>query len=202
MRAATRLAIAATPLMMALSACGDPYTGDDGGEGGIVVGSADFPESTLPAQIYAQALEAEGVEATTQLDIGSREVYYDQIAEGNLSVFPEYNGAMLYYLDPEAVSGGTEETNEALREILPEGLEILDSAEAQNKDSVTVTKETADKEDLTTIGDLQDVAEDMVLGAPAEFETRPQGVPGLEETYGVTFKEFTALEGNLLVEGR
>ncbi|MDA0563051.1 ABC transporter substrate-binding protein [Streptomonospora sp. S1-112] len=209
MRNPTRLAIAGVPLVLLLAACGggeDPYAPSGGGEGGggggpIVVGSANFPESTLLAQIYAQALEAEGIEVETQLDIGSREVYYDQVAEGNLSVFPEYNGALLFHLDPEATSGDTEATNEAVRAALPEGLEILESSPAENKDSITVTQETAEQEDLETIADLADVAGDMTLGAPAEFETRTQGVPGLADVYGVEFGEFRPLEGNLLVEG-
>ncbi|WP_255430047.1 ABC transporter substrate-binding protein [Streptomonospora sp. PA3] len=208
MRTRMRPAIAAAPLLLLLAACGggqDPYSDDGGGGGGggdaLVVGSANFPESTLLAQIYAQALEAEGIAVETQLDIGSREVYYDQIAEGNLSVFPEYNGGILYHLDPDAESGTTEETNKAVRAALPENLAILESAPAQNKDSITVTSETAEQENLSTIGDLEAVAGDMALGAPAEFKTRPQGVPGLKDVYGVEFGSFRPLEGNLLVEG-
>ncbi|QBI52931.1 ABC transporter substrate-binding protein [Streptomonospora litoralis] len=202
MRTPTRLAPATVPLLLLLAACGggqDPYSGEGGGA--LVVGSANFPESTLLAHIYAKALEAEDIEVETQLDIGSREVYYDQIAQGNLSVFPEYNGGILFYLEPEAESGDTQETNEAVRAALPDNLAILESSPAQNKDSITVTSETAEQENLTTIGDLQRVAGDMTLGAPAEFETRPQGVPGLADTYGVEFGGFRPLEGNLLVEG-
>ncbi|MDT0302367.1 ABC transporter substrate-binding protein [Streptomonospora wellingtoniae] len=209
MRNPTRPAAAAAPLLLLLAACGgggDPYSGGGGDGGGgsgdaIVVGSANFPESTLLAHIYAKALEAEDIPVETQLDIGSREVYHDQVAEGNLSVFPEYNGGILYYLDPEAESGTTEETNRAVRRELPDGLAILDSAPAQNKDSITVTEETAEEHGLTAIGDLESVAGDMTLGAPAEFETRPQGVPGLKDAYGVEFGGFRPLEGNLLVEG-
>ncbi|MFC3995138.1 ABC transporter substrate-binding protein [Nocardiopsis sediminis] len=202
---ATRLAIAGVPLMLAATACAgdDPYESGGGGggaDGAVVVGSANFPESILLAEIYAQALEAEGVTVEKQLDIGSREVYYDQVESGNLSVFPEYNGGILFYLDPDAVAGDTEATNAAIEEALPEGLEILDSAAAESKDSVTVTRETAEAEGLETIADLAEAAPDMTLGAPAEFETRPQGVPGLAETYGVEFGEFTPLEGNLLVQ--
>ncbi|WP_067963789.1 ABC transporter substrate-binding protein [Nocardiopsis trehalosi] len=207
MRTAKRLAIAGVPLILAATACGggDPYQdgggGEGGGDGAVVVGSANFPESILLAEIYAQAMEAQGVEVEKQFDIGSREVYYDQIESGNLSVFPEYNGAILFHLDPDASSGDTEATNEAIRAALPEGLEILDSAEAESKDTVTVTRETAEAHGLRTLADLADVAGDLTLGAPAEFETRTQGVPGLAEVYGVEFGDFTPLEGNLLVEG-
>lgn len=203
MRTSTRLVAAAVPLVLALSACGgsDPYAdkgGGSGGEGDIVIGSADFPESTLLANIYAQALKAKDIGVETQFNIGSREVYYDQIEAGKLTVFPEYNGATLAYLDPEAAPGTTEETNKALKEELPKGLEILDSSKAENKDSVTVTRETAEKEDLKTLEDLKGSGGDMVLGGPPEFAKRTQGVPGLKDEYGIEFKDFRSLDVNLL----
>lgn len=204
-----RLILAGLPLsVLMLSACGasDPYE-EDGGEGGegagdgtVVIGSADFPESTVLAEVYGRAMEAQGVDVDYQLNIGSREVYYSQVEEGNLSVFPEYNGAILAYLDDDAPSGSPEETDAAVEEALPEGLETLESSEAENNDSVTVTQEVAEEHDLQTLADLEGVAGDLVLGGPPEFETRHQGVVGLEEIYGVEFGEFRALESALLTQ--
>lgn len=194
-------AAAAGALALAATACGgeDPYAGGGGGGSGVItVGSADFPESALLATIYAQALEAAGNEVETTLNIGSREVYYDQVESGAISVLPEYNGGVLLYLDPEAESGSTEETGERVAEELPDGLSILDASPAENKDSVTVTRETAEEEGLTEIGDLQDVAGDMDIGGPPEFETRPQGLPGLEDVYGVEFGGFRSLDPALV----
>ncbi|WP_306370284.1 ABC transporter substrate-binding protein [Nocardiopsis sp. CC223A] len=203
----TRIALAGLPLVLLLSACGgsDPFEEENGGGGGegagsgaIVVGSADFPESALLAEVYGRALAAEGFEVEYQLNIGSREVYYSQVESGRLSVFPEYNGGILAYLDDQAPVGTAEETNAAITEALPEGLEILESSEAENKDSVTVTPQTAEEYDLGSIADLAEVAGDLALGAPPEFETRPQGVPGLADTYGVEFGEFRALDPALI----
>ncbi|MGW5877636.1 ABC transporter substrate-binding protein [Nocardiopsis terrae] len=198
-----KLALIGLPLVVLLSACGgsDPFEedgGDGGGSGTVVIGSADFPESSLLAEIYGRAMAAEGVDVEYQLNIGSREVYYSQIESGNLSVFPEYNGATLAYLDDGAPTADAEETNALVEEALPAGLEILDSSSAENKDSVTVTREVADEYDLTTLADLADVADELVLGGPPEFETRYQGVEGLESVYGVEFAEFRSLEVALL----
>lgn len=200
-----RLALIGLPLAaVLLTACGatDPYEQEEGGggDGTVVVGSADFPESTLLAEIYGRAMEAEGVTVDYQLNIGSREVYYSQVEAGNLSVFPEYNGAILAYLDEDAPTDSSEETNARVAEALPEGLEILDSSSAENKDSVTVTRETAQEHDLASLADLADAAGDMTLGGPPEFETRQQGVVGLEEVYGVEFGEFRSLEVALLAQ--
>src|SRR3954465_10041064 len=90
-----------------LPACGGKSSG--GGDGGktVVVGSANFPENVLLAQIYAQALEAKKVDGEVKPNIGARELIYKQIQSGGLSVLPEYNGALLAYLDKTATATST-----------------------------------------------------------------------------------------------
>src|SRR5699024_4622447 len=87
-----------------------------------------------------------------------------------------------------------EEVRAELEQALPESLTVLDMAEAQDKDSVVVTAETAEKFDLTTIGDLAPHAPEMVLGGPPEWRDRFTGVPGLKEVYGLEFAEFKPLD--------
>lgn len=179
--------------LLASAACssggGDPLAG--GGEAGeVTVGSASFPENVLLAEIFAQALEADGVAVDRQFNIGSREIYFGQIQSGAITVLPEYNGALLAVVDPESTASTTEDINEALRAALPEQLQLLDAAEAQNKDALVVTAETAERFNLTTIADLQPVAGELKVGAAPEFKTRQQGIVGLQEVYGVEFAEF------------
>ncbi|ADH65848.1 MULTISPECIES: ABC transporter substrate-binding protein [Nocardiopsis] len=201
-----RIALPLAALLLTGCGASDPYAEEGGGGSGggsgdaVVIGSADFPESTLLAEIYGRAMEAEGVEVDYQLGIGSREVYYSQIESGNLSVFPEYNGAILAYLDENAPTGSSEETNQRVTEALPEGLEILDSSSAENKDSVTVTSEVAEEHGLASLEDLAGAAGELTLGGPPEFETRQQGVVGLADVYGVEFGEFRSLEVALLTQ--
>ncbi|TDC84166.1 ABC transporter substrate-binding protein [Actinomadura sp. 7K507] len=182
---------------LTLSACGGGDSGDDnplsgGGESGTVtVGGANFPESNLLAEMYAQALEAKGVKVTRKFNIGAREVYYDQVVKGGISVIPEYNGALLTTsVDENSKAATTEEINAELKSKLPAEVEILDSAEAENKDSVTVNPQTAAKYDLKSIADLEGVAKDLIIAGPSEFETRQHGLKGLQEVYGLEFKEF------------
>ncbi|MFC9090186.1 ABC transporter substrate-binding protein [Nocardiopsis dassonvillei] len=201
-----RIALPLAALLLTGCGASDPYAEEGGGGSGggsgdaVVIGSADFPESTLLAEVYGRAMEAEGVEVDYQLGIGSREVYYSQIESGNLSVFPEYNGAILAYLDENAPTGSSEETNQRVAEALPEGLEILDSSSAENKDSVTVTSEVAEEHGLASLEDLAGAAGELTLGGPPEFETRQQGVVGLADVYGVEFGEFRSLEVALLTQ--
>lgn len=190
----------------ALTACGgsdsdsdsNPLTGSSGGSGdskAITVGSANFPESQLLAEIYSQALEAKGLKVTRKFDIGAREVYYDQVVKGGISVMPEYNGALLSVaVDKNSTATSTEDVNAELKKKLPSSVEILDSAAAEDKDSVTVTSETADKYKLKTLADLKPVADKLAIGGGSEFKTRTQGLVGLNKIYGVKFKKFQPLD--------
>lgn len=188
----TALLVASAAVLAGCSGGGDddPLAADGAGAGTVVVGSANFPENVLLAEIYSQALESTGTEVTRQFNIGSREIYYDQVASGAIALVPEYNGALLERVDPESTATTTEEVDSALSESLPEGLEILTSAPGENKDALVVTEETAQRYNLKTIADLAPVAGELAVGGPPEFETRQQGVVGLREVYGVEFREF------------
>jgi osmoprotectant transport system substrate-binding protein len=160
----------------------------------IVVGSANFPESALIADIYAAALTKEGIEASTKLNIGSREVYLPALDDGSINLIPEYSGVLLQYYDEAATAVSSEDVYTALQTAVPDTLQVLDQSAAEDKDAVVVTQDTASQYNLKSIADLAPVAGDLILGGPSEWETRPTGVPGLKDKYGVTFKEFRALD--------
>jgi osmoprotectant transport system substrate-binding protein len=163
--------------------------------GSVVVGSANFPESELLAEVYAIALTDKGVKAATKLNIGDREVYYPQIVKGAITIFPEYNGALLSgEVDKTSTAKTTAEVDAALTAKLPSSLEILNPAPAQDSDAMTVTAATAAKYHLKSIADLKPYASSWVLGAPSEFTTRPDGIAGLKANYGLTFKSFDPLD--------
>jgi osmoprotectant transport system substrate-binding protein len=163
--------------------------------GSVVVGSANFPESEVLAEVYALALQAKGVHASTKLNIGSREVYYPQVEKGAITIFPEYNGTLLSVeVDPKSAAKTTAQVDAALTAKLPSSLEVLNPAQAQDSDSVTVTQATASKYHLKSIADLKAYASKLTIGGPPEFKTRVDGLVGLKSTYGLTFKSFVPLD--------
>ncbi|MFI0374383.1 ABC transporter substrate-binding protein [Actinomadura sp. 1N219] len=198
MKKLIRGAVVGLVAALTLSACGGGDSGDDnplaggGGDGGTVtVGGANFPESNLLGELYAQALEAKGVKVTRKFNIGAREVYYDQVVKGGISVMPEYNGALLTTsVDKASTAATTEQINAALKAKLPAEVEILNSAQAEDKDSVTVNPQTAAKYNLKSIADLKPVAGELTIAGPSEFKTRQQGLVGLKSAYGLEFKKF------------
>ncbi len=185
--------------ILPLSACGgDPTTAGSGDSSTITIGSANFPENELLAEMYAQALEAKDVKVNRKFNIGARERYLKALDDGSIDMIPEYNGALLAALSkggtvPDDVST-PQEVYDALQKVLPKGTETLEQSAAEDKDTLTVTGETASKYNLKTIDDLKPVAGKLVLGAGPEFQKRYQGVVGLQKLYGITFKEFKPLD--------
>jgi osmoprotectant transport system substrate-binding protein len=178
----------------ATASSSNPLSGG-GASGSVVVGSANFPESELLAEVYVLALQGKGIKASAKLNIGSREVYYPQVVKGAITIFPEYNGALLSgEVDPTSTAKTTSAVDAALTAKLPSNLEILNPAPAQDSDSVTVTQATATRYHLKTIADLKPYASSWTFGAPSEFKTRPDGLAGLKANYGLTFKAFDPLD--------
>jgi osmoprotectant transport system substrate-binding protein len=200
----TRLVALATVVaaMFPLSACGgDPTASGGSGSGGgstITVGSANFPENELLAEMYSQSLEAKGVKVNRKFNIGARELYLKALKDGSIDMIPEYNGALLAALSPSGTVPNDVSTPDevlaALQKVLPKGTETTEQSAAEDKDTLTVTSETANKYHLKKIDDLKPVASKFVLGAGPEFAKRYQGVVGLKKLYGLTFKEFKPLD--------
>jgi osmoprotectant transport system substrate-binding protein len=209
MKRMTSVLALTTAAILGLSACGgggDPLASDSpsgsssAGGGAVVIGSADFPESELLAEIYAGALKAKGIDATTKPRIGSREIYLKALEDGSIQAIPEYTGAIGFFYDKNFKETDPEKVYTAIQSLIPAEFALLEKSAAEDNDSIVVTKETADSKSLKTIEDLKAVAGELSLGAPPEFKARPQGVPGLTSTYGVTFKSFRELTGQGLVQ--
>jgi osmoprotectant transport system substrate-binding protein len=120
----------------------------------LTVGSANFPENVVLADIYAEALKNQGATVATKLNIGSREKYYPALKAGSIDVFPEYTGTILQFIDKNATATSPDDVYTALTKALPSNLIALDKSSAQDSDAIVVTKDTATKYGLTTIGDL------------------------------------------------
>src|SRR5690606_33924655 len=123
-----------------------------------------------------------------------REAYMAGLEDGSIQLIPEYTGNLTLFLNEGAEATESDAVYAELQEALPENLTVLDMAEAQDKDAVVVTAETAEEFDLVSIGDLQPHAPNMVLGGPPEWRDRYTGLPGLLEVYGLEFSSFKPLD--------
>src|SRR5215213_6701270 len=176
-------------LALLLAACGG---GDDALDQGtqpneqstVTVGSTNFTEQLILAQMYAAVLEKAGVKVETRLNLGAREVVFPALEKGEIDLLPEYNGSVLSFLDKNATQTTSDEVNTALAPKLDaKGLVALTQSPAE------------DKYGWAKISDLKGKAGQLVVGGPPELKTRPAGLPGLKKVYGIEdFKEFKALD--------
>jgi osmoprotectant transport system substrate-binding protein len=192
-------------LAVGLTACGggaDPLAGGPAGTAAdqppaagdtIRIGSANFTENRLLAEIYAQALEAKGVTVERQFGIGSREVYFPALQDGSIDLIPEYSGNLLQEIDPGTTATAPDAVYQEVTEKLPDGLTVLEQSAAENKDAVVVTAETAQRYG-SSLADYGPACGELVFGGPPEFAERPYGLPGIERLYGCTFSEFRSLD--------
>jgi len=194
MRTNRNLVIGAILLVVALvaTACS---SGDDSHDGTtIIIGSANFGESALVAEIYAQALEADGFTVERKLNTGNREIYAQALEAGELHLVPEYVGSALSYKGGEPTSDTDSTTADLSDAWSADGVTVLDPAPAQDKNGFVVTGAKAAELGVSKVSDLAAHNDTLALGGPPECPERAFCLMGLEDVYGLSFSEFKPLD--------
>jgi osmoprotectant transport system substrate-binding protein len=165
-----------------------PYSGDKV-TGTLKVGSTNFAEQEIVAELYSQVLTAAGATVERKFQLGAREVVAPALESGDIDLYPEYLGSYLLFLQPDAtVSTEAATVVDALNKALAaKKLEMLEPSEAQDTNTFVVTQDTADTYNLKTVSDLAKVTKKLTLGGPPECPERPFCLIGLKETYGLKF---------------
>ena len=156
----------------------------------VRVGSKNFTEQFVLAEIYAQALEAVGIKTEKKLNLGGTLIAHKAMEEKQIDFYPEYTGTMLLAVlkqdpmtDPKAVY---EKVKEAYAKM---GFVVLNQSNLNNGYVMVVRAETAQKYKLETLSDLTKVAKELKIGAGPEFRDRKDGLPGLKAKYDMVFGE-------------
>lgn len=198
----TRILLGTLVIALVAAACSSSTSG--GGSGGgskksstVVIGSTNFPEQLIVANLYASVLSHNGFKVTLKPNLGTREAVEPALVAGQLDLYPDYTGSLLIYLAPNDTEAATQTTTAvpALKAILkPKGVTVLSPSKALDTNVFAVTQATAAKYHLTTLSSLAPVASQLVLGGPPECPQRPLCEIGLANTYGLHFKSFTSLD--------
>lgn len=198
--------LAAAASVPALSACssgitsldqqGGSLSGGGSSKKGVTIGTANFTENQVLGYLYAAALDAAGVKTSVRPNLGTREILIPALKGGDIDLLPEYQGALLHYLDKKSKATEEGEMQNALAMVLPTGLQILPYGLAEDSDAFAVTRETAKKYELKSLADLAKRNGKLVIGAAPEVKKRQVGSVGLKDVYGVEFKEFKSLDSS------
>jgi osmoprotectant transport system substrate-binding protein len=163
----------------------------------IRMGSTNFSEQIILAELYAQMLEANGYTIDRRLNLGSREIVAPALESGQIDMYPEYLATMLAYVTQNQQLGSSDPvgTSLSLQEALaPKGISLLDFAPAVDTNALVVTRATAQRLNLRTTSDLVPYQDQLTLGGPPTCPDRPFCLIGFRDIYGLTFRDFKPLD--------
>ncbi|HSS93950.1 MAG TPA: ABC transporter substrate-binding protein [Candidatus Dormibacteraeota bacterium] len=186
-------------LVFVAAACGSTNsgTGTSSPKGTLTVAGFNFPESSILAEIYGQALAHDGYTINYKLLLGTREVVAPALESGQIDLYPGYAATDLEFYNKgagEATGDPVATTAKLNSHLQPLGLVALTASQAVDQNAFAVTKATQTKYSLTKLSDLAPIGGQLTLGAGPECPTRPFCQPGLQKTYGINFKAFKPLD--------
>jgi len=188
-------------LSIALAACGSSKSsstsststpapaasGPGVGKPAVTIGDKNFSEENILGALYAEALRAKGYKVTLKDNVGSSEIIYKALTAGGLDMYPEYTGVLL-----SAVAGQTRNPasataayRQAKAFVEPHGLTLLKYTPFFDSNALATLPSYASSHGLKSIADLKGLGRSVKLGAPPEFATRFEGLPGIKQEYGV-----------------
>jgi osmoprotectant transport system substrate-binding protein len=194
MRSLRTLALGALMLVL-VSACSAGGGSSAGTKPTIKIGSDGFYESKLMAEIYAQALEANGYTVTRNLGLGARKVTASALERGPIDLKPEYIGSGLAFYGQTA-TGDAASNAAALQAVLATkggGITVLAYTPAQDQNAFVVRKDTADQYKLTRMSDLTAVQDKLKFGLATDCPTNPVCGAALKTAYGIDTTKATLL---------
>ncbi len=166
----------------------------------ITIGSKDFTEQLILCNMYADIIEHDtDITVVRQENLGGTQVCYEAMKKGEIDMYVDYTGTIYVdVLKHEAKPDMEAVYNECVEEMYEnDNIVILEQAGFNNTYTLAVSKETAEKYGLETMEDLQKCDSELTLGATLEFLNRPDdGLPGLETTYDIEFKDAVGIDGS------
>lgn len=168
----------------------------------VVVGSKNFTEQLICGELAAALLEHAGYPVERKLRLGGTAICHEALISGNIDTYVEYTGTGLtaiLKLAPEADPTRVYDTVKREYEkrfhatwLAPWGF--------NDTYALVMRRDRANQLGVRTISDLRGKASGLTLGATQEFLVRPDGLPGLEKTYGITFKAARGMDFGLMYQ--
>jgi osmoprotectant transport system substrate-binding protein len=154
----------------------------------VRIGSKNFSEQVLLAELLAQAAEAEGVRVDRKLDLGGTFVCHRALVAGQLDAYPEYSGtALTAILKLPPVSDAVAVRDRVAREYAARwNLVWGPPLGFENTFALVMRADEARRLGIRKISDLA-AHPDLRPGFGYEFLERADGYPGLARAYGLRF---------------
>ena len=159
----------------------------------LKVGSKNFTEQFIVAELYAGALEASGISVERKLNLGPTAAAHEALVAGAIDLYPEYTGTALGAVMKVATDAfSRKEVFHQVKDFYERHYKLvwLDPSAVDNGYVLVVRPETAKASGLKTLSDLAKVSKSLKLGAGPEFGDRRDGLKGLADVYGIAFAQY------------
>jgi osmoprotectant transport system substrate-binding protein len=189
------VAVLAVAVVVGVASCARPSTPP------VVIGSKDFTEELLLGEMYALILEANGIPVERKLNLAGTQVAHEALTKGQIDLYPEYTGTGYQFIlgiqdgekDPQKVYERTAADYKTRWNLV-----WLDPAPMNDTNAIACTQEAVGKYNLKTLSDLAAAAPEIRFAGIPDFPQRPDGLAGLQQTYGgFEFKSLTILDPGL-----
>jgi osmoprotectant transport system substrate-binding protein len=196
------VALATLPLLAATACGSDGFEGDSGGSGDkVTIVGQKFTEADVMTQLYKQLLEKEGFETDVK-NLGARDIYLGPLQKGDVQVSADYLSSMTEALNrkangDEAAPVASPDVEKTLGQLKTLGAKYditpLEPAKAEDANAYAVTKDYAEKNNLTTLSDLGKLGKPIELAANSDCSERPDCGKGLKSVYGIKLTKIEPL---------
>lgn len=152
----------------------------------IKVGSKDFTEEFIVAELYAQLLENAGFKVERKLNLGGTPIAQTAITKGEIDLYPEYTSTGLLTVLKEQPIQDPQQIYQKVKSGYEEQFKLtwLQPSPFNDTQALAMTQAGSKKYGVTTFSELATKAPQLVLGGPAEFIAREDGLPALQKAYG------------------
>ncbi len=191
-------------LTMAVAGCGGGGGTGSGGGGGslsevdlsdatIVVGSKDFTEQQILGYITLQALEATGATVEDRIKLAGTDAARAALVAGDIDAYWEYTGTnwINHLKNTKPIPDPVEQYDAVVEAEKKNDIAVLERAPANNTYALAVRSEAAEDLGVEKLSDIKKVIEerpeDATVCVESEFNSRDDGLPGMEKTYGFEF---------------
>jgi osmoprotectant transport system substrate-binding protein len=178
-----RRALLALPALLARPAGAAPV---------LRIGSKNFTEQLVVAELFAQGLEKAGARVERRVNLGGTAIAQASLLSGEIDLYPEYTGTGLGVVLKQKPEGTAAEVLAKVRAGYQAQFNLtwLDPSGIDNGNALLVLPRTAQRLGLVTLSDLARAAPQLTLAAGNEFADRADGLPGLKRVYGMEFRRF------------
>jgi osmoprotectant transport system substrate-binding protein len=181
LRRVAALLVLMMPLM--LTACDPPHGSR------IVIGAKNFTEQVILGELLAQEIEATGEKVDRRFYLAGSYIAHQALVSGRIDAYVEYTGTALSSILKQPVDHDPERAFGTVKRIYAEkfNVAVQPSLGFENTFAIVLRQADADRLGVTTLSNLGPAAPQLRLGVGYEFQDRPDGLHGMEQTYGLRF---------------